>query len=81
MELQAGEWVKTESGADSLKPDCVEEMTDESLQSGDWVRADSGALGQIIFASRLSAFVNVQQGASSHIATYLASELTKTDEP
>ena len=56
-------------------------MPHESLQSGDWVRADSGAVGQIMFVSRLSAFVDIQQNASSHIATYLLSELTKLDKP
>lgn len=55
-------------------------MTDESLQSGVWVRTHSGAVGQIIFISRLSAFVDIQHGESSFTATYLLSELTKIDE-
>ncbi len=56
-------------------------MLDESLQSGDWVRADAGLVGQIILVSRLSAFVEVQQGESSYTITYLLSELTKIDKP
>ena len=56
-------------------------MSHETLQSGDWVRADTGAVGQIVFVSRLSAFVDVQKDASTYTATYLVSELTKIDEP
>lgn len=56
-------------------------MSDESLHSGDWVRTDSGATGQIMFINRLSAFVDVQQIASSFTAAYLLSELTKIEEP
>ena len=56
-------------------------MSDESLQSGDWVRTRSGTVGQIMFVSRLSAFVDIQQDESSYTATFLVSELTKIDEP
>jgi prepilin-type N-terminal cleavage/methylation domain-containing protein len=34
-----------------------------------------------MFISRLSAFVDIQKGASSFTAAYLVSELTKIDEP
>ena len=55
-------------------------MSIEALKSGDWVRTNTGATGQVMFVSGLSAFVDVQHGASSHTATYLLSELTKIDD-
>ena len=56
-------------------------MSHDSLKSGDWVRAASGQTGKIILISRLSAFVDVQQGETTRTMTFLLSELTKIDPP
>ena len=56
-------------------------MADDSLKTGDWVRTNSGQTGNIILISRLSAFVEVQKGETTHTMTYLLSELTKIEPP
>jgi preprotein translocase subunit YajC len=56
-------------------------MSNDSLETGDWVRAVSGQIGKIILISRLTAFVDVRHGETTHTKTFLLSELTKIDPP
>lgn len=56
-------------------------MSNETLKTGDWVRAQSGQTGKIVLISRLSAFVEVRQGETTHTATFLLSELTRIEPP
>jgi preprotein translocase subunit YajC len=56
-------------------------MSSDSLKAGDWVHAQSGQTGRIVLISRLSAFVEVNQGETTRTMTFLLSELTKIDPP